>query len=376
MRRWAAGHAYVLSLSSDTARRLSRLAPAHGRGRGWPSGRPEGRFRPGAAPLEQHTGRAFNKGWQTHYFNLVYAPGKTLSFAIAAEAFRRLPRLGEQRRYPANNVFGLVRPGLPPEFSVSYEEDLGEHVSETAFLYSNTTRTSPPVPEKLERIAGCGSSPLVRYGGTGAYFLDRAAPGCWVMQVYPDAVWVNDPFGPDSFEREVSRVYWRAWPMRICLPDLGLDFTAACLATGAASTAVIPGRSKRLKYESPYFQRSRTTRSHSSARSRLSDQVDLAAHIESQRTIFKLEPDGHDAAGFVVIFGGLPHFLVGGGGRERLELPGDLKMVCAGGKVNQRLDLPAVHVDRRLFEAGGGRGHVGFHIGACRVLSGRLLVRK
>ncbi len=169
----------------------------------------------------------FNKGWQTHYLNLVYAPGKTLSFMVAAEAFHRLPRLGEQRRYPANNVFGVLRPGLPPEFRVSYEEDLSEYVSEMAFLYSNTTRTSPPVREKLERIAGRGSSPIVRYGGTGAYFLDRVAPGCWVMQVYPDAVWVNDPFGPDSFEREVSRVYWRSWPMRISLPDLGPDFTAA-----------------------------------------------------------------------------------------------------------------------------------------------------
>ena len=131
----------------------------------------------------------------------------------------------------------MVRPGLPPEFRVNYEEDLSEHVSETAFLYSNSARTSPPVPEKLERIAGCGSSPVVRYGGTGAYFLDRVAPGCWVVQVYPDAVWVNDPFGPDSFEREVSRVYWRSWPMRISLPDLGSDFTAAFHDTGMTARA-------------------------------------------------------------------------------------------------------------------------------------------
>jgi hypothetical protein len=179
----------------------------------------------------------FNKGWQTHYLNLVYAPSKTLSFMIAAEAFRRLPRLGEQRGYPANNVFGVVRPGLPPEFRVSYEEDLSECVSETAFLYSNTTGTRPPAPAKLERITGCGSSPIIRYGGTGAYFLDRVAPGLWVMQVYPDAVWVNDPFGPDSFEREVSRVYWRAWPMRICLPDLGPNFTATFHATARTARA-------------------------------------------------------------------------------------------------------------------------------------------
>ena len=43
--------------------------------------------------------------------------------------------------------------------------------------------------------------------GTGDYFLDRTSPGVWVLHVYPDAVWVNDPFGPDSLHREVPRVY-------------------------------------------------------------------------------------------------------------------------------------------------------------------------
>jgi hypothetical protein len=106
---------------------------------------------------------------------------------IASAAFHRLPRLPAQRLYPANNAFGRIRPGAPPEFRVSYEEDLSEHVSETTFLYSNNTQTRPPAPEKLERIAGCGSSPVVHYDGTGAYFLDRVAPGRWVLQVYPDA---------------------------------------------------------------------------------------------------------------------------------------------------------------------------------------------
>jgi len=179
----------------------------------------------------------FNKGWQTHYLNLVYAPHKALSFMIAGEAFRRLPRLAEARTYPANNSFGALRAGLPPEFRVSYEEDLSEEVSETAFLHSNTTRTRPPAPEKLERIAGCGSSPVVRYEGTGAYFLDRAASGVWVLQVYPDAVWVNDPYGPDSFDREVSRVYWVPRPMRLSLPELGEGFSVISRGTGGTQTA-------------------------------------------------------------------------------------------------------------------------------------------
>lgn len=158
----------------------------------------------------------FNAGWQTHYLNLVYAPNKTLSFAIAAEAFRRLPRLQDYGSYPDNTRFG--------PFRVSYEEDLSEMVTAREFLYSNDTRTHPPAPAKLKRIAGCGSSPVVRYEGTGAYFLDRLANGDWRLEVYPDAVWINDPFGKDSLEWEVSRVYWRERTMEICLPGLHQTF--------------------------------------------------------------------------------------------------------------------------------------------------------
>ena len=154
----------------------------------------------------------FNAGWQTHYLNLVYAPQKTVSFAIAAEAFRRLPRLQDYGRYPDNTRF---RP-----FRVSYEEDLSEMVTEREFLYSNDTLTHPPAPAKLERIVGCGSSPVVSYEGTGAYFLDKITNGVWRLEVYPDAVWVNDPFGKDSLGHEVSRVYWRQRTMEIRLPDL------------------------------------------------------------------------------------------------------------------------------------------------------------
>ncbi|MCX6907580.1 MAG: cellulase family glycosylhydrolase [Verrucomicrobia bacterium] len=158
----------------------------------------------------------FNAGWQTHYLNLVYAPNKTVSFAIAAEAFRRLPRLQDYVRYPGSTRFG--------PFRVSYEEDLSEMVTGREFLYSNDTRTQPPAPAKLERIAGCGSSPVVRYDGTGAYFLDKLTNGVWRLEVYPDAVWVNDPFAKDSLEREVSRVYWRERAMEIRLPDLRAKF--------------------------------------------------------------------------------------------------------------------------------------------------------
>lgn len=166
----------------------------------------------------------FNQGWQTHYLNLVCTPQKAISFLIAAEAFRRLPRLEDYGRYPASTRFG--------PFRVSFEEDLSEMVAAREFLHSNATRTPPPAPDQLERIAGCASSPLVRYEGTGAYFLERLAAGAWRLEVYPDAVWVNDPYGAHSLSREVARLFWREWPMEISLPDLGKDFSVAPLNEG------------------------------------------------------------------------------------------------------------------------------------------------
>ena len=174
---------------------------------------------------DPHVLARFNRGWQTHYLNLIYAPQKTLSFMIAAEAFHALPRGAAWGLYPTNNEFGMQLSDGRRQFRVSFDEDRSECLSETVFLHSNHTRSAPPVPAALQRLAGCGSSPIVSYDGTGAWFLDRTGPGQWRLEVYPDAVWVNDPFGRDSLEREVSRIYWKRRTMILRLPDLGPDFS-------------------------------------------------------------------------------------------------------------------------------------------------------
>jgi hypothetical protein len=165
-----------------------------------------------------------NVNWQTHYLNLLCAPGKAISFMIASEAFHRLPRNENYGKYPENAQFG--------PFRVNHAQGLSELVTAHEFLYSNTTSTQPPHPEQLERIAGCGSSPIVGYEGTGPYFLDKLGEGAWRLEVYPDAVWVNDPYGHPSIDREVCRLIWREPTLEIRLPDLGHDFTAKTLNKG------------------------------------------------------------------------------------------------------------------------------------------------
>jgi len=158
-----------------------------------------------------------NAEFQTHYLNLAYTPNKAVSFIIAAEAFRRLPRLKSYGRYPQSARFG--------PFSVDYDRDLSEMVTDTEFMYSNDTETVFQDPAKLERLVGCGSSSLVKYEGTGCYFLEKLKPGLWRLEVYPDAVFVAEPYNRPSLKREISRIIWRRWPMTINLPDLGEAFT-------------------------------------------------------------------------------------------------------------------------------------------------------
>ncbi|HEU5079193.1 MAG TPA: hypothetical protein VFT72_08260 [Opitutaceae bacterium] len=164
----------------------------------------------------------YNLGWQTHFLNLVASPRKALSAMIAAEVTRRVPRFKRFGGYPENTRFG--------PFHISYEQDLSEMVTDDTFLYSNSTSTAPSNPAKLTRIAGYGSSPVVKYSGLGAYFLDKIADGVWRLEIYPDAVEIADPFARTmKTDKPSIRLVEHAWPITIRLPDLGSTFSIARL---------------------------------------------------------------------------------------------------------------------------------------------------
>src|SRR5579871_3496002 len=171
----------------------------------------------------------FNLGWQLHCLNMVYTPQKAVSAIIAGEVMRNLPRLGFYGAYPKNTRFG--------DFRVSYEENLSEMRSRTAFLYSNDTPSAPVSLTSLRKIVGYGSSPVVAYKGKGLYFLDRIEEGIWRLEVYPDSITLVDPFGPPRKDRTVFRLVARTWPMQIHLPDLGASFRVEPLNEGNTHTA-------------------------------------------------------------------------------------------------------------------------------------------
>lgn len=165
-----------------------------------------------------------NTEYNTHYMNLVYTPQKALSLKIAGEVFHRVPLYKDYGKYPQNTRFDA--------FHVSYSEDLAEMVTEKKYFYTNHTSSVPPAPERLMEVAGYGNSPVANYEGSGAYFIDKIDRGVWRLEVMPDAIWVEDPFGANSLDRTVAVINWRTWSMKIDLPDLGNRFSIQPLNDG------------------------------------------------------------------------------------------------------------------------------------------------
>ena len=178
-----------------------------------------------------------NTEYQTHFLNLAYTPHKAISMKIAAEAAQSLPRGVSYGSYPKDTIFG-------DGFRVSYIHDLSELNNGTKYYYSNDTGTQPKNASQLVSIAGCGSSPIVTYEGTGAYFIDRLESGVWRLEVMPDAMVVNDPFAKPSLEKEVVTIAYGSWDMTLQIPDLGSEFTLTELSKESKADRV-----SRLKKE-------------------------------------------------------------------------------------------------------------------------------
>jgi hypothetical protein len=172
-----------------------------------------------------------NTEYQTHYLNLAYTPAKAISLMIASRVFHHVPRLKDYGHYPADSVFDAFR--------VSYKQSLSEMNTEKEFYYSNSTGTKPANVARLQHLAGVGTSPVVTYSGSGAYFVDRLETGVWRLEVMPDVVVIRDPFEKASPRKEVARVQWNSNRMRISLPDLGSDFSVKPLNTGN-KTSITP----------------------------------------------------------------------------------------------------------------------------------------
>ena len=176
-----------------------------------------------------------NTEYNTHYMNLAYAPQKALSLKIAGEVFHAIPMYKDFGAFPENTKFG--------PFSIGYENDLAEMITDKKFIHTNNTNSAPPNPGSVEEIAGFGNSPVVAYQGGGAYFIDKIADGVWRLEVMPDALVLKDPYGRNSLNRQVAAINWREWTMSIKLPDLGSDFSVDPINEGNSYNTTVTGQS-------------------------------------------------------------------------------------------------------------------------------------
>ncbi len=183
----------------------------------------------------------FNTEYQTHFLNLAYTPAKAISMMIAAQAAKEVGRGDDYGSYPANTRFG--------NFTVDADLDLSVLSSPEKFYYSRSTSQEPTNPQTLKSIAGTGSSPLVTYSGTGAYFLDRLDDSHWRLEVMPDILLTTDPFTKPNLNREVGEIVYNHRPITLQLPGLNADFSYTAVNSGntesgraeAGSFSVYPG---------------------------------------------------------------------------------------------------------------------------------------
>ena len=158
----------------------------------------------------------YNTEYQTHFLNLAYTPSKAVSMLIAGEAARNIPRGADYGNFPTDSIFG--------DFLVSYVDDLSLYNTPEKFYHSNITSYQPKDKSSLKNVAGVGSSSIIDYSGTGAYFLDEITPGLWRLEVMPDVVITSDPFEKPSLKKEIAKIYYSERPFEISLPQIGQNY--------------------------------------------------------------------------------------------------------------------------------------------------------
>lgn len=166
----------------------------------------------------------YNTEYNTHYMNLAYTPQKALSLMIAGKVFHEAPLYKDYGPYPNNTTFGNVY--------VEYKKDLALYNTDSTYIYTNATTIEPKNINTLTKIAGYGDSPIVTYDGSGAYFLDQINEGVWRLEVMPDAVWVDNPFGRNSPHKTVAVIKWETHNMQLNEQLVNSNFTITPINEG------------------------------------------------------------------------------------------------------------------------------------------------
>ncbi len=119
-----------------------------------------------------------NWDWPQHYLNLWHVPGKTASYLIGGEVFRRLPRGANSPTPEDDQVFAPA--------AVSFHRNAALLAAEDCYMQARPTDWRPlPLPEQPRRVLSVGSCPYFEWDGTGAVDL-RIEGETATLRIYPD----------------------------------------------------------------------------------------------------------------------------------------------------------------------------------------------
>ena len=138
----------------------------------------------------------------SHFLSMTCTPRKAASFMVAGEIFRHIPA-GQEYSRSTNEQTGT-------NYAISRSRDLSIWSDSEQLIYSGdiTQWTPVGISPAVKKIAGVGSSPLVKYDGTGLYFVEDKGDELRIT-VNPDHTWTGEPW--NSLQTgEVSRLDYDA----------------------------------------------------------------------------------------------------------------------------------------------------------------------
>lgn len=132
----------------------------------------------------------------SHFLNLSCTPSKMVSFLVAQQIFKTLPY---RTAFPDNtNEQKGEHYVISRSHNGAIYSDAGKYINSCPVVDGwNPIEASPEV----KFVAGCGSSPLVSYSGTGAYFI-KDESGELSITLMPDVNVVGDVFSRATYREE------------------------------------------------------------------------------------------------------------------------------------------------------------------------------
>lgn len=163
----------------------------------------------------------WNTDWQAHWLNWLYTPSKVVSFMLAGETFRRLPR-GVRYQRPTTELV------LPDLMATSFSQNQCLLATEELVMYARgIDEWQPlPLPKAPRRLVGTGSSLYVEYTGSGLYLLQQQDERTFLLRVNPDAVLVGNslqgsfaaPVAELRAQPHLFRLKMEGWQETHCFP--------------------------------------------------------------------------------------------------------------------------------------------------------------